>query len=517
MIPIANLPQKPGCYLYKDAQEHIIYIGKAKNIRKRVAQYFQKKNHDDKTRVLVQHIADMDYIITSNEIEALLLENTLIKKHQPKYNIDLKDAKQFAYLEITAETFPRLQLLREKKEGMGELFGPFVSGAAREEISHFLINTFKIRTCKKLPKKSCLRYHLGLCGAPCIQAISQEAYLQDIEKARLILKGKTQDAKKQLEKEMKLFAAQERYESANTAKKQLASLEWLTEKQNAERKKQHDEDIINYHEEQGTVYIMKFSSAKGTLHDKQSYVFVDKIEWYEDFLQTLYEEEQVPKELILPKNISPVLKQFLEQQRGNKVIITIPKQGEKKSLLSLVKENIMHEHFGGIKQLEDLKEKLNLDIPPRIIECFDISHLAGTHTVASMVQFKDGKPNKKNYRRFKIRTVAGIDDFASMHEVIHRRYKRIQEEEGTNPDLIVIDGGKGQLSSAVAALQELGVQIPIIALAKRIEEIFLPGQEEPILLSSKSKGLLLLRSIRDEAHRFAITYNRLLRKKELTQ
>ena len=512
MIDLSTVPDKPGCYLYKDVKGVIIYVGKAKNLRKRVSQYFQKTLADEKTRQLVARIATADFIITNSEVEALLLENSLIKKHQPKYNINLKDAKQYAYLEVTAEEFPRLITLRDKTKATGALYGPFVSGFARQELAQFLIKTFKIRTCRKLPKRACLRYHLGLCDAPCINGISREEYLENVAQAEQVLKGKTSEARKTLEKKMTAAAKNEAFEQAQRYKEQLSALAWLEEKQTVERNKRSEEDIFNFHVSGETVYMMRFSVRKGTLEGKESFTFEQGPDWYESFLTSYYEDHDVPKEVILPRKVGKVTEAFLSLKAERKVVVTVPVQGAKKELLSLVKKNIIYEYFAGEERLEDLKEQLLLEKKPSVIECFDISHLSGTFTVASMVCFKDGKPFKSGYRRFKIKQDQN-DDFLSMKEVVGRRYKRLQEEKKDFPDLIVIDGGKGQLNAAQEALGELGLTLPIISLAKKFEEIYLPGRDTPLRLGQKSKGLLLLRAVRDEAHRFAITYNRLLRKK----
>ncbi len=514
MILLQDLPNKPGCYLYKDSKGIIIYVGKAKNIKKRVSSYFQKNLLDEKTKQLVKRIATMDYIITDTEVEALLLENSLIKKHTPKYNINLKDSKQYAYLELTNEEYPRLLVLRDKTKAQGQLFGPFVSGTARAELQQFLIKTFKIRTCTTLPKRACLRYHLGICDAPCIHNISKEEYDEEIAKVASILKGHTSEVRKELLAKMKQAAQKEAFEQAQKYKEQLDALTWLEEKQHVQRK-EAEEDIINYHEDKEQIYLVKFAVRKGLLEEKQSYLFDKTIDWYESFITSYYTENDVPKELILPKKISATAETYLSLRAQRKIKVTIPLQGTKKSLLDLAKTNIMHEYFQGEERTRDLKEQLNLDEVPVIIECFDISHLSGTHNVASMVQFKNGRPNKNNYRRYKLSTEVN-DDFIHMHEVVYRRYKRLLYEKKELPGLIVIDGGKGQLSAAQEALRDLGLKLPIISLAKKEEEIYLPNEDFPLRIKKTAKGLLLLRAIRDEAHRFAISYNRLLRKKELT-
>lgn len=510
-----NLPSKPGCYLYKK-NNVIIYVGKAKNLKKRVSSYFQKKDQDSKTKSLIENIDDLDFIITNSEIEALILENTLIKKHQPKYNINLKDSKQYAYLKLTNEFFPRL-LTARKKDSDENYFGPFVSGSQRENLKKILIKTFKIRTCKKLPKKECLRYHINICSAPCINNISKTNYLTSVQNVKKILSGKTKDLLIKLQKKMQEQSQNQNFEKALEIREQINAVKYIEQKQNVQREKEYNEDIINYVKKNNIIYLMLFNIYKGTLNNKKEYVFDENPNFFEEFILQYYSENPIPKELILPEEISQTLKDYLIKNKSSKIIYTLPKIGEKKNLLELVKKNIELTYFGNSKTLEELQDKLNLPSPPSTIECFDISHLSGTSTVASMVQFKNGIPNKSNYRRFKIKTVQGIDDFRSIAEVVKRRYTRLNNENKNFPDLILIDGGKGQLSSALTELKKLNIKIPIISIAKKQEEIFVPARPFPLNFKRTDASLKLLQRIRDEAHRFAITYNRLLQKKSLTK
>ena len=512
---LPTIPINPGCYLFKDDKDNIIYIGKAKNLKKRVTSYFSKKHDDEKTNILVSQISSVDFIVTDNETEALILENNLIKKNQPKYNINLKDSKRYAFIRLTDERFPRLVLARSK-HGNGEFFGPFISAATRDYIHRLLIKTFKIRTCKKLPKKACLRYHINLCDAPCIHKVSEEDYMSGIEKARMVLRGKTNEIIPIVKDEMKKASSANNFERAIDLRNQLESLEYLEEKQKMEHIRKYNQDILNYIVRDGVVYLILFNIYKGVLENKQEYEFDYTADFLEQFLAQYYSDFPVPKQLILPVGISDALGEFLRKIRGKKVEVIIPKIGEKKQLLELVKKNIEISFFAETNKLLDLKAKLRLNSMPKVIECFDISHLSGTNTVASMVQFRNGKPDKTNYRRFKIQSVDGIDDFKSMAEVVRRRYYRLMSEQSSMPDLIVIDGGKGQLSSALNELKRLGLKIPIISLAKKFEEVFVPGMSIPIKLSPRSDALKLLQQVRDEAHRFAINYNRLLRKKKIT-
>lgn len=517
MIDLSNLPDNPGCYLFKDKNREIIYIGKAKNLKKRIKSYFQKSDLDPKTTAMVQHIDSIDFIVTDNEIEAFLLENNLIKKNIPKYNIDLRDSKSYAYLKLTDEDFPRLLIARKKRMGKGKFFGPFISASTRDYVLWTLKKTFQIRTCKRMPKKACLRHHINLCDAPCIGKINKEEYNEKIKRAELILKGKTNQLIKSLKNEMKDASDKLNFESALKLRNQTEAIEWLSEKQKMERLKIYNEDVINYLIENDKVYLILFNVYKGLLENKQEFVFEYNVNFLEEFIVQYYSENNVPKELILPKKIDESLIEFLKTKREKSVKVTLPKKGEKKQLLELVMKNIEISFFGDMEKLSDLKTKLKLQEIPSVIECFDISHLSGTSTVASMVQFRNAKSDKSNYRRFKIMTVEGIDDVMAISEVVRRRYTRLIRDFVEMPKLIIIDGGRGQLNSALTELDNLNLKIPIISIAKKFEEVYLPGLMFPLKLDKKSKALKLIQQIRDEAHRFAISYSRLLRKKELME
>jgi excinuclease ABC subunit C len=513
-INFQTFPEEPGCYLFKNSSEIILYVGKAKNIKKRVLSYFQDKDHDPKTKILIEQIEFVDYIVTNNEIEALILENNLIKKYSPKYNINLRDSKRYAYIMLTKENFPRLIIARKREFIEAECFGPFTSGEKRDYILETLKRVFKLRTCVKLPKKPCLRYHIGLCDAPCINLISKNDYYeQKIQPIKEILNGKTKELSRKLELKMKKESDFLNFEQAIDLKNQIEALEWLKEKQSVERIKKYNEDIINYVIKDEKVYLMLFNIYKGILENKQEYEFDFSSDFLEQFLIQYYSENEIPKEIILPEKTDEILNAFINDRKQEKGIITVPEKGEKKLLLDLVKKNIEISFFGEEENLKDLKIKLNLQDIPRIIECFDISHLRGTSMTGSMVQFRNGKPDKSNYRRFKIKTVEKIDDFAAIKEIVERRYYRLKFEKKEFPDLIIIDGGKGQLSSAIEVLNKLELKIPMISIAKEFEEIYVPGSINPLILDKKSKALQMIQKIRDEAHRFAISYNRLLRKK----
>jgi len=515
-IDTIDIPDSPGCYIFKDRVGKIIYIGKAKSLRKRVKSYFGKKSSrfDPKTGQLVAHIASLDFIVTGNEVEALILESNLIKKHTPKYNIDLKDDKHFAYIGVTEDPFPRLSVVR-KAAGKGEFFGPFVSAAARDNILSVVNKTFQLRTCKKMPRKPCLRFQIKLCRAPCAGKISEAEYAGRIRRARLVLKGKTRELIDGMNEEMRNAASDLNYEHALELRNQVEAVKTLHERQNMDRKKRYNEDIVNFMVKEDRVYLMLFNVYRGILENKQEYQFDYREDFFEEFLVRYYAEHPIPSELIVPEEIDRALVSFLGTKGEKTVHVKVPEKGEKRQLLELVKKNIEVTFFGDRVKLKDLQRRLRMHDLPGIIECFDISHLSGTAMVASMVQFRNGRPDKTNYRRFKIKTISGIDDTGSIREVVGRRYSRLIREKTALPDLVIIDGGQGQLNAALGELQRLNLKVPVISIAKRFEEIYIPGLENPLRLGRKSKALQLIRRIRDEAHRFAIAYNRLLRKKEL--
>ena len=514
MLEIKNLPNEPGCYLFKDKNDKVIYVGKAKSLKNRVKSYFHKDDLDIKTQNMVKNIKSFDFVATDSEVEALILEDTLIKKHQPKYNIRLKDAKSHSYILLTNEEFPRAMIAR-RKIGSGIFYGPFVSATERDYILQFLKKTFLLRTCNKLPKKICLRYHINLCEGPCVGLISKKDYNAKIKNVKLILSGKTDRVLKNLEQDMKGYSQNQQFEKAMTTRDQVNAILHLNERQKMQREKTYNEDIINYQIKDDKVYLMIFNIYKGTLTNKNEFVFDYNADFFEEFIVQYYSDAPVPKELIVPVKLSDSIAPFLKDKKGSKVIVTKPQKGEKKQLLDLVEKNIEITFFADIDKVRTLKNRLHLQESPDIIECFDISHLSGSSTVGSMVQFRFGKPDKNNYRRFRIRSVIGIDDTAAIAEVVKRRYSRLKKEDSEFPNLIIIDGGKGQINFAYRELIKLGLKIPIISIAKQFEEIYFPTISEPLRLSKKDKALQFIQEMRHEAHRFAIKYNRLLRRKEL--
>ncbi|MFA4960396.1 MAG: excinuclease ABC subunit UvrC [Candidatus Pacearchaeota archaeon] len=496
---IKFLPRSPGCYLFKDSNGKIIYIGKAKNIRKRVASYFQKKEHDPKTFALISEISDVDTITTSTEVEALLLENNIIKKNVPKYNLDLKDSHRYAYLQIHEGDFPWVEIVRERKDG-GEYYGPFVSGKIRKLIMEVLQRSFRIITRKPSSKLK--------------KVMNKAIYYERINQVRKILSGKVEELISELEVKMKESSKKTFYEHAMTLRNQIEALKTLKEKQLMELTLMINLNVINYMISGGEVYLIVFSIRKGVLEEKQSYNFAYYENFLEDFLIQFYDSAPIPKEIIIPKKIDKSMEEYFFKKKGRKVKIFFPKKGDKKELLDLVLQNIIATFFAGQERISELKKILHADKLPRQIECFDISHLVGTNTVASMVTFIDGMPDKSYYRKFKILSDAN-DDYAAMREVIERRYGGNLSKKLKYPDLIVVDGGLGQLNSAVFSLTKLNIKIPVISLAKKFEEIYIEGRKNPLIVDKKNKGLQLVQAIRDEAHRFAISYQKLLRKKDI--
>lgn len=514
MFSIENIPKNPGCYLFKDKKDRIIYVGKAKNLKNRLSAYNNKKDLDVKKQVMIPQIKKVDFLITDNEVESLILENTLIKKHQPRYNIRLKDAKSHTYLLLTNEDYPRV-IIDRSKIGKGKFYGPFISAHERDYVLHFLNKIFLLKTCKKMPKKPCLRYHINLCDAPCIGQISKKEYLKKIKKVTMMLSGKSQELIKNLEKEMNSYSKINKFEQALRIREEINALKNLSKNQKMQREKKYNEDIINYMIKDEIVYLMIFNISKGTLTNKNEFVFDYNSDFFEEFLIQYYSENPIPKELIIPQTISNSLFHFLSDKKNYKVKITIPVKGEKHQLLLLVLKNIEIMFFSDLDKVKTLKERIHLQENPAVIECFDISHLSGTNMVGSMVQFRNGKPDKNNYRRFKIRSVTETDDTRALAEIVKRRYTRLKNEYIEMPNLIIIDGGRAQLNFALAELEKLNIKIPIISIAKHFEEIYIPGYMTPIRLSKKDKALRFIQEIRNEAHRFAIKYNRLLRKKEM--
>jgi excinuclease ABC subunit C len=514
MIDLSRLPDAPGCYRFRDRSGTVIYIGKAKNLKKRVSGYFQKRDHDQKTAAMVGQIDSFDFIVTNTDVEAYILENNLIKAHQPKYNIDLRDSKRYAYIALSDEEFPRLSITRSAR-GEGSFFGPFVSAAERDHVFSAVKKVFRLRTCRRLTKRSCLRYHMGSCSAPCKGKVTPGEYRVQVEEAVAVLRGRSAELIADLKSEMQHWSGQQEFEKAISIRDRIAAVERLDTRQHVEREKRFDQDALDFAVSEGRVHLMVFKLYRGKLVEKEEFSFDYSEDFFEEFILQYYGENTIPQEIIVPQEIDPALIEALCSRAGRSIRLAVPQRGEKRHLLDLVRKNIEKTVFGEAAKAGELGNSLNLDRVPHVIECFDISHLSGTSMVGAMVRFRDGAPDKKHYRRFKIRMVEGIDDFQSIAEVVKRRYRRLTEEGNSLPDLVLIDGGKGQLDAALGALREAGVDIPAVALAKREEDVYMPGRMLPLQLDRKGTALKYLQEIRNEAHRFAIAYNRLLRKKKV--
>lgn len=510
-----EIPQNPGVYLLKDIEDKIIYIGKAKNLKKRVSSYYKQKDHDQKTKELLKEIKDIDFIITDNEVEALILESRLIKQHKPKYNIELKQGERYAYIKITNEKFPRI-LTARKLDRQGKFYGPYTFGTQRGITVRAINKIFKIRTCKKLPKKECLLYHIGQCTAPCIAAISKEDYNKNVENAKLLLEGKSKDLINNMRLEMKDASDKLQFEHARVIRDQINAIYQISgQQQIIELIKTYDQDVIAISSSSKKQTITLFNIKRGVITKKRDFAFEGYQEdLLDSFIKGYYTKDNIPSEIIvshLPYDLA--IPTYLQEISSKKITLNVPKKGDKLKLLRLAQKNA-YLNQNQQSALQELQDRLKLLEYPSTIECFDISTIQGVATVGSMVYFKEQKQVKSNYRRFEIKTVQAQDDFASIAEIVRRRYTRLLEEKKELPNLIIIDGGKGQLHAALKEIEKLNIQIDIIALAKKLEEIYIPGLSHSILLEENSKALLLLKKIRDEAHRFAISYHRLKRSKK---
>ena len=523
-ISTIAIPTDPGIYLMKDSDSKIIYIGKAKNLKNRVRSYFNK-NQNYKTQKLVENISEIEFILTDNESEAFLLESNMIKKYRPRFNIELKDQQRYTYLRISDEKYPRLLVSRRTKDGKflgkGKTFGPFTQGSSKLLTIGTLRKSFQIRICKTLPKKVCLEYHLGNCEGPCEFKDAQERYSKHVDSLEQVLKGKNQTKifTKKLEEEMHQAAKLEQFERAKDIRDTLIRLGSLQTKQKMEYVENSDEEYFGISIEEQTAVVMNFRMINGVIRDSDKFFF-DLVgdNSFSNFLYQYYSTHTIPKQIIvseLPEN-KKLLESLLSEQAGFSVHLIIPNKGKKKDILELILKNIsLIRQKGGDPGLVELKEILHLPVIPNVIECFDISNHGEDFAVGSMAQFVGGIPNKSGYRKFKIKTVTGRDDFAMIGEIIKRRYYRLLEENSELPDLIVIDGGKGQLNAAQKSLQSLGLKLSCISLAKENEEVYVPKNKNPILISKEKSTLKILQHVRDETHRFGVAYNRTIRKNQI--
>jgi len=553
---LSSIPAKPGVYLLKDESGKVIYVGKAVNLRSRVRSYFHASaNHSPKTHYLRQEIADLDFIVTASEVEALILECNLIKKYQPRYNVRLKDDKRYPYIKITwQEPYPRIYTVRQMQNDGAKYYGPFTATWAVSQTLDLLRKIFPYLTCKReitgQDRRPCLYYHISRCPGPCIGAVSQEEYRAQVSQICRFLEGKAEEIIDDLRTQM--LAASERleFERAAALRDQIVALERVIERQRIVSSDLRDEDVIALARQDGDACVQVFFIRRGKLIGREYFVLEgtadeDDRQIMTSFVKQFYNKAAyVPPEILLQSEIdeAAIIQSWLRSKRGTGVTLKVPRRGQKKDLVQMAAENaaetLAHlraqwllDEGKSVEALTELQKHLELARPPARIECYDISNIQGQAATGSMVVFVKGMPRKSDYRRFQIRSVKGADDYAMMQEVLRRRLRRATsspelqaERKGSTheeawailPDLIVIDGGKGQLNAALEVLDEYGLReaVSVVGLAKEREEIFVPGHPDPILLPRGSRGLSLMQHIRDEAHRFALQYHRHLREKK---
>jgi excinuclease ABC subunit C len=579
---LSSIPAKPGVYLMKNENGKVIYVGKAVNLRNRVRSYFHASaDHSPKTHYLRQDIADLDFIVTASELEALILECNLIKKYQPRYNVRLKDDKRYPYIKITwQEPYPRIYTVRQMQNDGAKYYGPFTATWAVSQTLDLLRKIFPYLTCKReitgQDKRPCLYYHIGRCPGPCIGAVSQEEYRALVGQICRFLEGKSEEIVDDLHTQMMVASERMEFERAAALRDQIGALERVTERQRIVSSAVADEDVIAFARQDGDACVQVFFIRRGKLIGREYFVLEgtadeDARQIMTSFVKQFYDKAAyVPSEILLQSDIDEamIIQSWLRSKRGTRVTFKVPRRGQKKELVQMAAENaaetLAHlraqwllDEGKSVEALAELQEHLELAQPPARIECYDISNIQGKAATGSMVVFVKGVPRKSDYRRFKIRTVEGADDYAMMKEVLKRRFRRAvpsaestlskacleqgrkaeglrtrgETREGKKgewaedgawailPNLVVVDGGKGQLNAALEVMDEYGLReaVPVVGLAKEREEIFVPSQPEPFLLPRGSQGLFLMQRIRDEAHRFALQYHRRLRgKKTLT-
>lgn len=532
---IRNIPQKPGCYQYYDDKGVIIYVGKAKNLKKRVSSYFTK-NHEDspKTRILVSKIKDIKYIIVESEEDTLLLENSLIKEFQPRYNVMLKDDKSYPSIVIRNEYFPRIEITRKILKDGSKYFGPYSNVLSVKTLLELIHKLYPIRTCslnltpEKIAEgkyKVCLEYHIKRCKGPCVGLQDSEEYIKNVNAIQEILKGNTNLVSESIYSEMQALAEKQEFEEANKLKEKFILIENFKNKSTVVSSIKYNIDVFSYDEDADAGYINYLNVYNGAVIQAYTFEYRKRIEEEKEELLALGIIEvrkrfgSTAKEIVVP---------FLPDLKLDGIEINIPQRGDKKKLLLLSTQNVrqykvdklkraesLNPEQRGTRILKEMQKDLNLKDLPSHIECFDNSNIQGTNPVSACVVFKMGKPSKKDYRHFNVKTVIGPDDFSTMREVVYRRYHRLIEEGSPLPQLIVIDGGKGQLSAACESLKELGIygKVAIVGIAKRLEEIYYPEDSIPLYLDKNSESLKIIQHLRDEAHRFGITFHRNQRSK----
>ena len=547
---LRSVPTRPGCYLFKNAEGEVLYVGKAASLRARLRSYFTSPNQQPvKVRVMLSQAADYETIVTDSEVEALILENNLIKEKRPKYNVRLRDDKQYPYLCVTMqEPYPRVIRVRQTHKDGAIYFGPYTDSKALNETMAILKKLFPYRSCElTIPDEAdqpgpvidrpCLEYFIKRCGAPCVRYINRTDYLAIINQVLLFLQGKQDEVLRQLRLQMDSAAEALDFERAASLRDQIASVERVVGRQKITSPRVADQDVIALAQDETEACVEIFHVRQGKVVAQDHYLLEsgesEPAEALASFLQQYYERAtHIPRDILLQHEVQDeeVLVEWLERLRGGTVSMTVPRIGEKRRLIDLVADNArealeqhrlrwMNDAQKTTSALKELQEALGLATVPNRIECYDISNIHGTSAVGSMVVFEHGKPKNAEYRRFKIKTVEGSNDFAMMAEMIGRRFKRVETDSddqsfGSLPDLVIVDGGKGQLHAARDALRSLGREdVNVVSLAKRLEEIFVPGREESVLFPRTSQALYLVQRIRDEAHRFAVSYHRVVRQK----
>jgi excinuclease ABC subunit C len=540
LAKIRTIPMQPGVYLYKNAEGEVIYVGKAKNLRSRVRSYFQEGvgEANAKTGSLLREAVDVDYIVVANNKEALALENNLIKQKKPRFNILLRDDKTYPYIKLTlGERFPRVYVTRRLRKDGSEYYGPYFPGNLAYRIvdlihRHFLVPSCKVDLTRYHPRP-CLQFYIKRCLGPCVQDLTTPAaYQEAVRDVKLLLEGRQTDLARGLRVRMDEAALSEEYERAARYRDLISTVEQLQEKQRMAAVEGDDQDVFGYHFENQMLAVNVFHLRGGKILDRREFFWedlpehepgqpFDTGEFFSALLKQVYIDQQyVPKDILVPVDFEDrlELEELLSEKRGSKVEIIIPQRGEKRSLIDLAAQNarqLFDQRFRVMKPAakavqEALQDAMGMPELPKRIECFDISHIQGAETVASMVVWEDGKMNKSEYRKFIVKTVTGVDDFASMREVITRRYRRLRDENKTMPSLVLVDGGLGQLHAAAQALESLEItNQPLASIAKKEEIIYVYGQEdEPVVLDRHSPVLHLVQMVRDESHRFAVTFHR---------
>ncbi|MGH7265783.1 MAG: excinuclease ABC subunit UvrC [Candidatus Rokuibacteriota bacterium] len=535
-----RLPDRPGVYLYKDRKSQVVYIGKAASLKSRIRSYFQASRvRDAKTDALVDQIADLEYIVTANELEAMILESNLVKRHRPRYNIILRDDKHYPFLKLTTnEDFPRLMVARRVARDGATYYGPFYPTTALRETLRLVRQLFPLRTCSiridGQAERPCLQYYIHRCNAPCTGWETREGYARTVEDVEAFLEGREDDLARRLTREMEGAAAEEKYERAGVLRDQIQALHKVREAQKIISTEQEDQDIVGLARQGSEACVQIFFVRKGRLLGRESF-FLDRLlgaadgEVLSAFVRQFYTKNVgPPREVLLSVAIpeAQLVEAWLGRMRGGRVELAVPQRGRKRELVGMAEENAalaLQTHLlsrDSRRQVvaEDLRAALNLPGPPHRIEGFDISNIQGTEAVGAMVVWEAGGMKKDDYKRFRIRGVPGADDYAMLAEVLRRRYAKALEEGTVLPDLVLLDGGRGQLNVGVRILEELGLDfVPIVSLAKREEEVYHPESLQPLALDPASPALHALQRIRDEAHRFAVTYHKKLRQKRTIQ